>query len=234
MSAMRMTAEERKEAIITLFTHLTHGKTPEEAAEEMGLDSETFEEIRAGMFEVKAREIKGRPTEHVFVQYVIDQTNNLNDLTDTIRAFKDPNNASKQYNALVGAVRARAEILDKIIEKGQEFGIIEKKPEEKIIRGGVVVSNLKDDQLKKMITGALSNLNRLMEQHGEVNIVDVTPGDSHYELPALPPASETVPAQPGRNNKANAAKVHRGRRVVKTGNGQRAQAPVGPPPNDDE
>ncbi len=206
------TKEQRKEAMVQLFTLLTQGMTEKEAMEHMNLDADTFEQLRVGMFDFKSEEIRKRPPEHVYVQYLIDCTRGIKDLDMMIQTFQRGD--SKQYNAIVGAVRARTEIYNHIIQKGQEFGILEKKAEEKIIRAGIVLTNLASPELQAMIVKELKAASDMMKRHGDSNILEIEPGPSHYQLPPAPIPS-APPAKAGRHNKAATAKVHGGRRLVK-------------------
>jgi hypothetical protein len=151
---------------------------------------------------------------------MIDQMKNLKDLDGMIESFK----TTKQYNAMVGAVRARSEILDKLIEKGQEFGLVHKMPDRKEIVAGILVADLTNKELKQMITAELSNLNGMMKRYGDKTIMDMDPGVLHRgeALPAavlkesaggtVVPKRETSASK---TVKANNAKRFAGRKVVK-------------------
>ena len=62
--------------------------------------------------------LQNSTTETIFLDYVLRQNQNIRDLDNVQKLFQ----GSRQFTALVGAVKAKAEILDKVIEKGQEFG----------------------------------------------------------------------------------------------------------------
>ena len=113
----------------------------------MGLSADEFDELKVSMFDAKADEMRSRPDEHVYVEYLLNQSRNIRDLTDMIKEFK----TSKQYGSMVGAVRARAEIYDKLIAKGQEFGLITKTPERKEIVAGVLVAELSNKNFRRLL-----------------------------------------------------------------------------------
>ena len=98
--------------------------------------------------------------------------------------------------------------LFKIIKIGQEFGILEKKPEEKRLVAGVLVAQLSNDQLRQAITGAIGNLNEMVANFGDLDITQMAPGSLHYKLP------ESTTA--GKTNRAKTSRVSKGRRVVKS------------------
>lgn len=185
--ALTLTKTEVQEAIATMYGLACEGKLDTEIMEEMGLDAPTYSALKAAMFDAKADEIRGRPTEHVYVQYTIDQAQNIKDLTTMLEAFK----TTKQFNAMVGAVRARAEIYNKLIEMGQSFGLIRKEPDKKEIIAGMFIADMTNRQLKTAITGELTDLNVLMRRYGDRTILDMKAGSLHRG-PRLPPPPKTA------------------------------------------
>lgn len=180
---MKLTKEQMKEAILRLYGLLCDGTDETDVLDEMGLNAEEYEKLKHRMFEVKSAELQSTPPEHFYIQYIIDQTKNIKDLTDIVDQFKD----TRQPTALVGAIRVRAEILDKIIAKGQEFGILKKTPNRTEIVAGVAIAELSDGDLKKQILNSIGSLGTLLGKYGDKDILDVSPGILHSG-PALPEA----------------------------------------------
>lgn len=215
---MKMTKVQVQEAIVTIYGHMCEGKLDNEIIADMGLTPEEYKKLRSAMFDAKADEVRSTPTEHVYVDYMIKQARNIKDLTDMIEEFK----TTKQYTALVGAVRVRAELYDKLIAKGQEFGLIHKEPDKKQVLAGVMVADLSNKQLKTMIVGELDNLNQLMARYGDANIMDMAPGKLHHG-PRLPPTIDADSAGLAAKAKKPVAKTarakntkrHAGRKVQK-------------------
>lgn len=191
---------EWRKAQARLVALLTEGKADEEVQAELGFSPEKYWRCKRAAFEAEAERIRATPTEHTYVQYCLDQAACIKDLTDLIDDAKKTKNA----NACVGAIRARSDIFDKVIKTGQEFGILEKKPEEKRIVAGVMVAQLTNDQLRQAITTEISRLNQLVVTYGELPMADLDPGALYYDAPETP----------SKTNKAIANKVHGGRRRV--------------------
>jgi hypothetical protein len=208
---MRLTKEQLQEAIATIYGYLSQGKSDKYIMKKMGLASEDYDSLKVAMFDAKADEVRARPNEHVYVEYIINQAGNIRDLTKMVKEF----HKSKQYNAMVGAIRARAEIYDKLIAKGQEFGLIKKTPERKEIVAGVLVAELSNTDLKRAVVGELNMLDKLTKKFGDGDILELeAPGDLHHG-PALPPASGASDDRPkikAKRVKAKTGKVHKGRR----------------------
>jgi len=61
----------------------------------------------------------------------------------------------------VGAVKAKANILDRVIDKGTELGVIDKTPG-KLIIGSVDLSGATDDEIRKRVFGEVKNARAIM------------------------------------------------------------------------
>jgi len=164
------------EAITRIYGRLAEGAKDAEIIEEMGISADDYVALKTSMFDTKADEIRTRPIEHVYIDYLLKQSENVKDLTDMIKEFK----TTKQYTALVGAVRARSDIYDKLISVGQDCGLIHRQPKRKEIMAGVVVADLTNLQLKKMITKELGDLNALMSRYGERSIMEIDAGEIYH------------------------------------------------------
>lgn len=221
MNLLKLTKADIQEAKVTIWSELCKGTQDSEIQEDMGLSQEMYLQLKFQVLEDKATQLRAKPPEHVYVEYIINQTQNISDLTGMIEDFKK----TKQFNALVGAVRARADLYDKLVAKGQEFGVFAKAPERKII-AGVVVSDLSANDLRTAITKAIGNLDAMMGKYGDNDIIDVMPDSLHYgpSLPsrAIEPREESAIKAPptkksktARANTSRATKRSRGRRPFK-------------------
>jgi hypothetical protein len=211
---------ELRAALAKLRSYLAEGMADEECALKLGVSWDLYEQIRKQMIESEINKIRTKPTEVLYVEYMLEQQANIHDLTKMIGHFS----TTKQFNAMVGAVKARSEILDKIIDRGQGFGIIEKKPERREIVAGILVRNMTNEQLKKRITAELGDLGKLMRLHGDASMDDIEVGPIHRADPdaeedgeieehkALP-APKIVPAKVKAHSRTP---VRGGRKVVKT------------------
>jgi hypothetical protein len=180
---MKLTKEQMKEAVMRIYGMLCDGDDEADILDEMGISAEQYENMKDKLFETKAQEFRTKPIEYTYVQYIIDQTHNLSVLDDFIKSNKNEKGRSAQ--SIVGAIRARSEIMDKIIARGQEFGIIKKVANRSEVVAGVLIAELSNTQLKKEITTSLDSLNLLLKKYGDKDIIDVSPGTirSGKELP---------------------------------------------------
>lgn len=208
--ALRLKEDQLRAACAKLRAYLAAGETDHKACEQLGMSWADFEELKARMMEFEVERVKDTPPEQIYVEYLINQESNIQALTDMIGQFQE----SRQATAMVGAVKARAEIYDKMIAKGQEFGFVKKVPERQEIVAGIMVATLSNEELRAAIAGEMTSLHGLMDAYGTKPIIDVTPGKLHYSMP--PPAPQPLLSAGGEEPKQHARnKVHKGRRVTK-------------------
>lgn len=189
-----------RKRVAELLAKLAEGMTDDVARAELDVSPARYERLKQEVLALEGERLRTTPTEHTYIQYCLAQMGCIKDLTDLLAEAKKQNNS----NAGVGAIRARSDIYDKLIKTGQEFGILEKKPEEKRIVAGVIVAQLSNDQLKQAITSAIGSLNDMVSRFGNFDITQMDPGQLHYELPEV-----------SKTNRSAANRVHKGRRVVK-------------------
>lgn len=208
---MTLSRAEKAEAAATIFNEMINGSTDAEIMDLLGVDAETYNELRRYMLEAKSESLRTQPREHTFAEYLINQTQNVRDLTGLINNL----DAKKQYNAIVGAIRVRADIYDKIIARGQEFGIIKKEPDRKEVVGGIVVADLSAADLKKAITGEMKSLHDMIGAFGEGDLKSLPSAPLHYGE-AVTVESPKAPAKPKPEGKVKAKTGKRaaGRRRV--------------------
>ena len=159
-----------------------------------------YEILKAKMIELESKKVMSQPSENVYVEYLMNQEKNVVALTKMIDTFE----TSKQHAAMVGAVKARADIYDKMIKVGQEFGFVDKVPEKTEVVAGVLIRELQDDDLRTQIAKAVSNLDGLVNKYdGKATIVDIDPGQTHFPDPTPSKLlSSTVDGEVKENNKS--------------------------------
>jgi len=212
---MKLTKEDLTELAVTIYDEMIRGSTESEIMDVLGIDSETFQRARRFMLEQRADSIRGKKREHVYVEYVIEQTGNILRLDRLLSGLDD----KKQYNAVVGAVRLRSDILDKIIARGQEFGIIRKEPQRKELVAGILVAEMSDVDLKKAVMGQINTLNKMVGEYGDVDIMALPESPTHYgpkvSLGGSSVEGGSKAAKPTKTARSKTSRRHAGRRRVK-------------------
>lgn len=177
-----------------------NGRGDAELRELLGCTEAEYGALVAEMLKSEAECARKRPTEEVYAEYLLNQARNVHDLTSLLDSLK-----TSQATAFVSAVRARADIFDRIIARGQEFGFVHKQPDTKLV-AGIVVDRLSNTQLRAAITRELAHLDNLMARYGDVPLGELDAGDVY----ALPPSNGSRAKKGAHHGKS---RVHGGRRV---------------------
>lgn len=189
----RWGAPELRTLLATMRVHLMANKTDLAIQEEMSLDTGDYNALKSELYEQEKTDINDKSVEDVFIAFGHRMEGCINDLDEIIKDKKGTN-----PNAVVGAVRAKADIINKIIDRGQEFGLIEKVPERKVVVAGLLVSKLDTKQLRKLISKQVGELGQIMDKYGDATMTELDPAPP----PALPPASPEEEAKPSPAAKA--------------------------------
>jgi len=148
------TRKEVRLSVAALHAHLLEGLEPDEIMTVEGWNEQDFEFFYRKLIDQEVAKIQDRSIEEIYFHYALDQGKCIRALDQVAKRF----GKSKQYNALVGAIKAKSEIFDKIITRGQEFELIHKAPKGIKFIGQVAVDNLSSREVKKMMERELGEL----------------------------------------------------------------------------
>ncbi len=219
-------ASDESEALQTIWDILSQGRSDSDTAELMGLDAETYNILKEKLLDNKTNELRKRPIEHVFVEYMLNQIGNIGELTGLIRRAKK----DKQYNSAISAIKVRADLQDRVLEKGMELGVLKKG----VAAGQDLarfVADMTADDIRLTFVRAISEMGKMMKTFGEHDIIDATPGELHYGEPlaedeghgatgasevVAPPSKEDIPTSSakGKAKMSKSTKAIRGRKSM--------------------
>jgi len=206
---MRLTKIQAMERMNRLYDALTRNEDEADLMNEFDLTIDQYETLKSNLFETKSEELRTRPTEHTYVQYVIDQMVNVRDLTEIIDKHKD----DRTVSAAVSAIKVRSDIINQVIVKGQECGVIHKEADKKEVLNHV--AELSSDELKAALVKELNFAKAIMDEYGDKGIIDVDPGSIHVgpAHPELMLEAKKKPAYASKFNKSKNSKRSGGRVV---------------------
>ena len=200
---------ERSTLRIKLLKMIADGDAEDKIRKQMKMNLEEYVEFRRECLQWSADAIREKSIGEVYAEYVLNQKKCINDLESMAEKF-----SSKQQSAYVSSIKARADIFDRMIKVGQEFGILEKKAERKEIVAGVMVAKMEDDELRQTVIGELVNLKGMMDSIVGTGIMELPVGALHRPGPK-PGVVKSSKRKKGHTSIMN--RIHRGRRVVKGG-----------------
>lgn len=198
--SVHLTKAQLNEAAASLRKELLSGGEPTDIADTYGWDADTYEAIRRHMLDGEADRFRTRSPEQAYVEYTLEMGRDIYSLTELIKNL----NRKSQFNALVGAIRLRAEIADRILDRGLEFGVIKKQPDGRLGGGNILVlgdlrlNDMSVNQLREAILSQFGELNAMITKHGERSIIDMETGKLHYDAPPALVAETSIRRTPGK------------------------------------
>lgn len=199
----------------SIYEQLLDGQTDADIMDDLGITAQDYAVAKKFLLDSKGDEEVALSTKARFARYVIEQERNIVDLTDLVNHL----DRQKQYSSVIGAIRMRSEIADRVIATGQTLGVIAKEPERRLLLGGISVTDMKEGDLRKGVLEAIGGLSKMIDKYGSgSNVRELSPGRLHHgeaiDVPALalPQMSE---AQGDKKNRAKSGKRAAGRRRVR-------------------
>lgn len=199
--ALKLRGDELRTAFAKLRGCLTEGLDEGETTQRLGLPWEEMLELKRRFYDNEAEILRNRSTEHSFVRYVVEQRQCLHDLESVISDYQTQKNVA----AYVGAVRAKSDIMDRILKTGVDLGLIDRVQEGKGYAAGEAIKGMPNVELRQYIVAEMRVFNEWMLRFGDQGIVDVSTGPLHR-----PQQKEKTPVRGHARTK-----VHGGRRVVR-------------------
>jgi hypothetical protein len=136
--------------------------------------------LQSELFSDEERSRVGRRSEDVWVEYALRTEDHIAALDDVIEQFR----GSSQGSALVGAIKAKQDLLDRVIKLGQELGFVKREPQRSIH----ILANMSDPELRKRLQDRLNAFRELAGQSGDTHLLDVTTDDTPGEVIQVPAA----------------------------------------------
>ena len=190
----RFKAADLRSKLAQIKADVALGKPDLQIADELGVSANAYNHLKKELQRQETAALYNQSTEDVYLEYVWRQNKCVEDLQDMINDFQ----ATKQYNAIVGAVRAKSDIIDRILKTGQDMGILEKAPERKMILHGVAIANMDNSNLRKLIAEELEGLAAIVSKYGDRNLMGdaIDVGDSSEAKSPLDVLSIELPPPP--------------------------------------
>lgn len=119
---MPSTAYTERKLLNRLKELLTLGYDEDRCAAELGVRIDKFRELQRKLVEQEITAALGKPAAQIYIEFVLAQQSCLRDLA----VLFEKGVKIQNQGVLVQAVRLKSEIYEKIVNKGQELGVIDK------------------------------------------------------------------------------------------------------------
>jgi len=187
MAILGLTAEAERQAADELWRQLCAGMDDDEIRAEMGLDHGSYRALRTLAVERATDTLRQQPQELVFADYLVCQMRCIRELSDMIRAWssRDEDGRAKvnQPAAYVSAVRAKSEIVDRILATGKELGMV-RVAEDGTLVPGLNLRDMSNTEIRTQIVRELRSLDRLSKKYGDADVGEADPGALYRDAPA--------------------------------------------------
>lgn len=198
---MKVGAPIRPEDLAAVHVAIVQGRTTQEIDAEKGWSSGRADEVYNALLAQEEVRQSNRRAPVVFADYALRARGHMRALDDVYeRAMgKDTQN----LNAAVAAVRAKQDVLDRTIARGQDLGQITKTAQEH----KVLVGTMDDAALQEMVMRELRQLQDLSARHSNRTMLQIEPERPQiehraadrarvYDAELAPAAEPTVPQPP--------------------------------------
>jgi hypothetical protein len=193
---------------------LVSGASEEEILTTLHIDHAQLRKLEETLYSNESHEIASEKTDRTFAKYRIDQRRNIKALDELISEL----DGNTQYNAVVGAIRLRADLQDRIIKTGQELGCIKKAATETHHTHAVAVaiSQMSAGDLRTEIKKMGASSQEKIERYSDKPFLELPEapmyyGDAVKEL-VKPPAKSSPNPEPAPERKRTKKRKLPGRR----------------------
>lgn len=161
--------------VLDVRAQMSAGLTDAEICKELSLSAE---EVREARKRVVAEELTvvgpHRPADEVFIEYRLQMNRIVKDLDDVSTKAKKKEN----FQAAFGALKAQATILDKVIDRGQEMGVIPRASKRSTVMvAGVFIGSMTDSELIASMKEFEDEARRLRKDYGDVPLAELPDPD---------------------------------------------------------
>jgi len=197
MTAKRRNKTDQRKIKAEIRARLANGLTDEEIIEEIGLAPNIYVGYKRQVLQDELSEAVCDTAGETWARYSLLMSGCLRDLNVVIRQGHqvfDEKGDTRSMNAVVGAIKAKAQILDGVIDRGQNLGVIHKEPDRSISIGGIAVSHGDSDRIEALIEERKKLLGELMStyQSSPYTETSITVEDIYgTEVPALETEDES-------------------------------------------
>jgi hypothetical protein len=154
---------ETRRLLALLRTGIAAAKNDPQLLELLDVSPSELAALKGKMYAQEAVNLIDRPAEETFVTYRTQMYGVVEDLDAVAKEAR----GARQFTAAGAALKAKAQIIDKVMERGQEIGVIPRAAKKTEMVGGILVASLTDRELMEQIGEMNKRFNRLMVEYGD-------------------------------------------------------------------
>lgn len=139
------TREQKARALAALAI----GSDDEECGALAGVSRGQWFGLKAAVLEDEGERLEGQTDREVYGEYAMRQTAILSDLKVIQKDFEDAEKPNQM--AMLGCLRARSEIYDKVLKVGQDMGFVRKEPDRQEIGLSAATQGMDDSEREEWL-----------------------------------------------------------------------------------
>lgn len=163
---------------------LALGKSEIECMDDLDVPAHDLRWLRDQLMKDELAEVANDSASEVWAKYRLRQEGVITDLDRIIRGARGSTNGGVM-NAAVGAAKAKAQLIDNILDRGQNLGVIHREPEKTISVNGVAITDLRDGELEELVMSKKKTLTELMERYAVSDYSTEHDGELYGEEPSI-------------------------------------------------
>ena len=176
--------------------YLADGALDRDIASELEIGMSDLRNLKRQLLTDELEEITTDTPHEVWAKYRIRMSGCIGDLDEIISIAKGDGEGEPPKGGLAAAVnatKAKAQILDGILKKGQELGVIHREPEKKVVIGGISVSSASIKELRELVDSRRKKVEEMVTEYAPTALVDYA--DEPDEDLYTEPAAEKIPVR---------------------------------------
>jgi len=169
MNIAQLPSEEFSALLASLRVHIANDDTDDEIMMALDLSPINLSTLKKKLADIDGGEITGQAPIEIFLEYLLRQKKIIVHLD----AIHSKAIAAKpvQGQVAIGACKAKSDILDKIIDRGQSLGVYDKKPAELKLLGDIDLDGMDLGELKDQVHKEMEEIKRLVgDKMGEFEV----------------------------------------------------------------
>ena len=190
MAKLGRSKEETRRLKARLRGLLQDGKTEDECLIELDIRLDHLRWLKNQLIADELQEVVSDSPEEIWAKYRLLQLGCIRDLDEVIAEAKSGKIA---LNTAIGAVKAKSAIIENILVKGQDLGVIHKEADKREQLIGVAVASVTTEELREIATSKRTGLQLMKDKYLEADFSVVVDPDPVYQEDADAPEPEDPP-----------------------------------------
>lgn len=165
---------------------LSGNSSDAECCEALGVNMTSLRLLKRELLADELDAVINDSPEEVWAKYRLRMDGCIDDLDDIISKGSDPK-VRGGLSAATMAVKAKASIIDNVLKRGQDLGVVHKEPEKKVIIAGMTVTSASLDELRDLVDSRRAKLTDMVDRVAPAGLVDyAAEDDGDFYTPTVP------------------------------------------------